>query len=84
VSYQFRPQAEAGAKGVVILGNTVLGVIAALGFVFGAVCSAMSGYVSMWVAALNIMFRVIVLFKTVMLRAVFLRHFFLLIDLYGL
>jgi inorganic pyrophosphatase len=34
-----------------LLGNTLLGTVAALGFVFGAVCSAISGYVSMWVAA---------------------------------
>jgi len=33
------------------LGNFVLGIVAALGFIFGAVCSAISGYVSMWVAA---------------------------------
>jgi Na+/H+-translocating membrane pyrophosphatase len=34
-----------------MLGNTTLGLIAALGFGFGAVCSALSGYLSMWVAA---------------------------------
>jgi Na+/H+-translocating membrane pyrophosphatase len=34
-----------------MLGNTTLGFIAALGFGFGAVCSALSGYLSMWVAA---------------------------------
>jgi hypothetical protein len=50
VSYQFRPE-SADHKGAARLGNTVLGVVAALGFVFGAVCSAVSGYVSMWVAA---------------------------------
>ena len=50
VSYQFRPASDQ-AHGVAILGNTVLGVVAALGFVFGALCSALSGYVSMWVAA---------------------------------
>lgn len=38
-------------EGVAILGNTVLGIVAAVGFVCGAVCSAVSGYTSMWVAA---------------------------------
>jgi inorganic pyrophosphatase len=50
VSYQFRPL-QHEPKGVAVLGNVVLGLVAALGFVFGAVCSALSGYVSMWVAA---------------------------------
>jgi H(+)-translocating pyrophosphatase len=52
-SYQFRPGNAEGeeAKGVAVLGNGILGVIAALGFAFGAICSALSGYVSMWVAA---------------------------------
>eukprot|EP00591_Stephanopyxis_turris_P008500 CAMPEP_0195517064 /NCGR_PEP_ID=MMETSP0794_2-20130614/9541_1 /TAXON_ID=515487 /ORGANISM="Stephanopyxis turris, Strain CCMP 815" /LENGTH=836 /DNA_ID=CAMNT_0040645807 /DNA_START=216 /DNA_END=2726 /DNA_ORIENTATION=+ len=49
-SYQFRPTEHMGS-GVAVLGNTVLGLIAALGFVFGAVCSAISGYTAMWVAA---------------------------------
>jgi H(+)-translocating pyrophosphatase len=49
-SYQFRP-AAAEPKGVALLGNTMLGIVAALGFIFGAVASALSGYVSMWVAA---------------------------------
>jgi len=49
-SYQFRP-IEGEAKGVAVLGNTVLGLIAALGFCFGAICSAAAGYLSMWVAA---------------------------------
>lgn len=39
------------AKGVAVLGNGVLGIVSAFGFVFGAICSALSGYVSMWVAA---------------------------------
>ena len=53
LSYQFRPHNnnEGEIKGVAMLGNGVLGVVAALGFGFGAVCSAISGYVSMWVAA---------------------------------
>jgi len=50
LSYQFRPTSE-NPKGVAVLGNAMLGIVAALGFVFGAVCSAISGYVSMWVAA---------------------------------
>merc|ERR1719491_801572 len=49
ISYQFRPTGiETGAAS---LGNGVLGFVAALAFVFGAVCSAFSGYLSMWVAA---------------------------------
>ena len=50
LSYRFRPESEEPA-GVAVLGNTMLGVIAACGFVAGAVCSAVAGYVSMWVAA---------------------------------
>jgi hypothetical protein len=49
-SYQFRPISEE-AVGAAVLGNRMLGVLAALGFVFGAVCSAVSGYTAMWVAA---------------------------------
>ena len=51
ISYQFRPQVTEDAKGVAILGNFILGIVAAVGFTFGAICSAISGYVSMWVAA---------------------------------
>lgn len=50
VSYQFRP-ASPEPTGVALLGNALLGIVAAVGFVVGAVCSALSGYVSMWVAA---------------------------------
>jgi len=50
ISYQFRPLGE-NPEGAALLGNTLLGIVAAMGFVFGAVCSAVSGYVSMWVAA---------------------------------
>jgi len=50
LSYQFRPQSDK-PKGVALLGNGLLGIIAAVGFVVGAVCSALAGYVSMWVAA---------------------------------
>lgn len=50
VSYQFRP-ASPEPRGVALLGNTLLGLVAAVGFVVGALCSALSGYVSMWVAA---------------------------------
>lgn len=52
VSYQFRPHSQKPG-GVALLGNTVLGIVAALGFCFGAVCSAIAGYVSMWVATLS-------------------------------
>lgn len=34
-----------------MLGNSLLGLVAAIGFVVGALCSALAGYVSMWVAA---------------------------------
>ncbi len=50
ISYQFRPSSSK-AMGVAVLGNQVLGLVAATGFVCGAVCSALSGYMSMWVAA---------------------------------
>lgn len=50
VSYQFRPKSDS-PTGVGLLGNGVLGIVAALGFIFGACCSAAAGYVSMWVAA---------------------------------
>ena len=50
VSYQFRP-ASHELKGVAVLGNSLLGIVAAVGFLVGAVCSAIAGYVSMWVAA---------------------------------
>lgn len=49
-SYQFRPVGET-PHGVAVLGNMTLGAVAAMGFVFGASCSAAAGYVSMWVAA---------------------------------
>jgi len=51
VSYQFRPVNQHATSGLSMLGNPTLGFIAALGFGFGAVCSAISGYTSMWVAA---------------------------------
>lgn len=51
-SYQFRPTAEdENPVGVAILGNQLLGLVAAGGFVAGATCSALSGYTAMWVAA---------------------------------
>jgi len=49
VSYQFRPTGE--LTGAASLGNVMLGIVAAVSFVFGALCSAFAGYVSMWVAA---------------------------------
>lgn len=49
ISYQFRPTTHDTSLGS--LGNTMLGIITAMSFLFGAVCSAASGYVSMWVAA---------------------------------
>lgn len=50
LSYQFRPESQE-PTGVAVLGNSLLGIVAAVGFVVGAVCSAIAGYVSMWVAA---------------------------------
>jgi len=49
-SYQFRP-VDNEPQGVGLLGNVTLGCVSGLAFVFGAVCSAISGYTSMWVAA---------------------------------
>jgi len=49
VSYQFRPITHTNA--ISSLGNTMLGILTAMSFLFGAVCSAISGYISMWVAA---------------------------------
>eukprot|EP00554_Chaetoceros_debilis_P009824 CAMPEP_0194104226 /NCGR_PEP_ID=MMETSP0150-20130528/4584_1 /TAXON_ID=122233 /ORGANISM="Chaetoceros debilis, Strain MM31A-1" /LENGTH=920 /DNA_ID=CAMNT_0038791695 /DNA_START=144 /DNA_END=2903 /DNA_ORIENTATION=+ len=53
VSYQFRPHHEGSHNGIGIhsVGNLTLGILSAMGFLFGAVCSAISGYTSMWVAA---------------------------------
>eukprot|EP00594_Rhizosolenia_setigera_P006224 CAMPEP_0178940788 /NCGR_PEP_ID=MMETSP0789-20121207/1017_1 /TAXON_ID=3005 /ORGANISM="Rhizosolenia setigera, Strain CCMP 1694" /LENGTH=826 /DNA_ID=CAMNT_0020619893 /DNA_START=57 /DNA_END=2537 /DNA_ORIENTATION=+ len=50
-SYQFRPDNGEEMSGISVLGNSKLGIISAIGFVFGAICSAISGYLSMWVAA---------------------------------
>jgi inorganic pyrophosphatase len=50
LSYQFRPSSDE-AVGVTVLGNQILGLVAAGGFVAGAACSALSGYTAMWVAA---------------------------------
>jgi hypothetical protein len=50
LSYQFRPS-SGEATGLAVLGNTMLGLVTAFGFVAGALCSALSGYTSMWVAA---------------------------------
>lgn len=52
ISYQFRPlSTDPNHEGVARLGNTVLGIVSALGFCFGAVCSAIAGFMAMWVAA---------------------------------
>ena len=52
VSYQFRPSGVSNEEGgAAALGNHVLGFVAAIGFGFGAICSATSGYLAMWVAA---------------------------------
>jgi len=54
VSYQFRPENNSNStngSGAGKLSNGLLGFIVALGFTFGALCSAFSGYLAMWVAA---------------------------------
>ncbi len=56
ISYQFRPSPDDGHAhgngiGIHAVSNMTLGIVSALGFLFGAVCSAISGYTSMWVAA---------------------------------
>lgn len=50
-SYSFRPSVTGKEVGVEILGNSVIGIIATLSFIMGAACSALVGYVSMWVSA---------------------------------
>jgi Na+/H+-translocating membrane pyrophosphatase len=49
ISLKFRP--ESHQHGIMQIGNTTLGIVSAVGFLFVAVCSAISGYTSMWVAA---------------------------------
>lgn len=50
-SYKLRPDhMGAGGGGVDSLGSNTLGMIGTLSFFLGAACSAMAGYVSMWVA----------------------------------
>ncbi|EQC35017.1 V-type H(+)-translocating pyrophosphatase [Saprolegnia diclina VS20] len=49
-SYALRTT-SAHATGVEVLGNYMLGVLGALSFLLGAVCSAGAGYISMWVSA---------------------------------
>lgn len=49
LSYQLRPSHMGG--GVQSLSSTLLGVIGAVSFVIGALCSAAAGYVSMHIAA---------------------------------
>jgi len=53
-SYSLRPAPGAGgsgAHGVARLGNMLLGIVASISFILGALCSAAAGYMSMWVAA---------------------------------
>jgi Na+/H+-translocating membrane pyrophosphatase len=50
-SYSFRPSNVGKEVGVEILGNSVIGIIATFAFLLGALCSALVGYVSMWVSA---------------------------------
>ena len=53
ISYQFRPVHDptTSSSSLAQLGNTTLGLMTAFGFLVGSVCSAISGYTSMWVAA---------------------------------
>jgi Inorganic H+ pyrophosphatase len=54
VSYQFRPNVSSHSdKGVAVLGNVVLGCVAAMAFGIGAVCSAVAGYLSMAIASMS-------------------------------
>ena len=48
-SFHLRPESMHG--GVNNLGSTILGLVAVASFVLGAGCSALAGYVSMWVAS---------------------------------
>lgn len=48
-----REQEQQHREGVAVLGNAVLGLVAALSFCLGAVCSGAAGYVSMCIAALS-------------------------------
>eukprot|EP00602_Paraphysomonas_sp_CaronLab_P000026 CAMPEP_0185026064 /NCGR_PEP_ID=MMETSP1103-20130426/9770_1 /TAXON_ID=36769 /ORGANISM="Paraphysomonas bandaiensis, Strain Caron Lab Isolate" /LENGTH=785 /DNA_ID=CAMNT_0027559509 /DNA_START=91 /DNA_END=2448 /DNA_ORIENTATION=+ len=50
-SYALRPSGKAGSSGVESIGSVMLGILASLSFIVGAGCSAMAGYVSMWVSA---------------------------------
>ena len=49
LSYKLRP--DHMGTGIDSLGSNVLGAIGTLSFILGAVCSAIAGYVSMWVSA---------------------------------
>lgn len=49
-SYKMRPTSDT-PHGIDILGSNVLGIIGAMSFGLGAVCSAGAGYISMWVSA---------------------------------
>ncbi|KAF1334221.1 V-type h translocating pyrophosphatase, partial [Globisporangium splendens] len=49
-SYALRPTSTL-ASGVEKLGNITLGVLCAISFLIGAICSAAAGYISMWVSA---------------------------------
>lgn len=49
-SYALRPNSSSG-HGVEAVGNGMLGFLASISFLAGAACSALVGYVSMWVSA---------------------------------
>ncbi len=51
LSYMMRPASAGGSHGVGKLGNGLLGVLGSISFILGALCSALAGYLSMWVAA---------------------------------
>jgi Inorganic H+ pyrophosphatase len=54
ISYQFRPNVSTHSDtGVAVLGNVVLGLVAAMAFGIGAVCSAVAGYLSMAIASMS-------------------------------
>jgi len=49
VSYVLRP--ENANSGIERLGNPLLGLLASISFLLGAACSALTGFLSMWVAS---------------------------------
>lgn len=51
LSYSLRPENQNHSDGVDRIGSVMLGIISCTSFGIGAGCSALAGYVSMWVSA---------------------------------